>query len=393
MGLNTYNREDYDFIDLVKEHLDIELKAKRRYQKCPACGGRTSFIVNENNTYKCQKPHCDLNKGGDLISFFKWAGHSFAETCRLLNIKVNHQEVYHTARSFKLEQAFRASKDLLKATPLALDYLNQRYQLTLEDLNRLSFEIGFTNGLPDWGFTLGEPRILFPVRDLDGTLVHLHSRAMNADSNLRWKATETGTHDKPFSAYTWNSHLYLKNKELFLTEGISDGLILTKLGLPTASILSLTNPLTDLIPKFANLTNLTVIFDNDRVPLNVAGRVQYKSWDMVNSSGLTLLERLLLVAIANPKLNIWCVMPPDRVGIKDVNDWILTCKHTKESFLQELGSQAKLITDFAIDHYWNDPSKHKLIIKSIKTKPSEALFLSKIVVDYKDWFDYIRSII
>lgn len=393
MGLNTCDINNYDFITNVQEHLNIKLKPKSLYQKCPACDSSSSFIVNTNNTYKCHNMHCDLYKGGNLISFFKWAGYSYSETCQILGIKSESNKVNSSVRSFKLEQIFKETQKLLFNSPIALDYLKTRYLLTIEDLHKPYFSVGYTPGIPEIGFNLGEDRIIFPIRDSEGKLVHLHSRALDPNNNLRWKATASEFDGLPFTAYTWNNHLYLDNKELFLTEGISDGLILTKLGLPTISILSLTNNLPALLSKFKNLTRLTVIFDNDKLAYNVKDKLTYKSWDAINHTGLTVLERLLVASIENPNLTIWCVPPPDIVGVKDVNDWILKMNHTQDSFLQDVGRQAKLASSFAIEHYWNDKSKHKLVIKSLKDKASESLFLSKLVVDYKDWLDYLKEIV
>lgn len=396
MDLNVFkDTTKLDLITAAHNYLHIELKPLGIYQKCPACGGRSSFIVNTNNTYKCHKPSCDLWKGGNLFTFFKWAGYSYQETCSLLNIKSDSlsKPVITDTRSHRLIILLEECKERLLRTPNALNYIESRYNIHLEDLNKPQFEIGYANCLPELNY-YNEDRIIFPVRDHYGGLVHFHTRSMDPDSAYRWLPTTKLEGGRPFGDYIWNAHLYHKRKELFLTEGISDGITLSKLGLPTISMLSLTAPIVELLQKFNNLENLTVILDNDKVPLNERTKTKvYKSWDATDSSGHSIVSKLLQLAILKPNLKIWCLMPPSMVGIKDVNDWVCKHKHTKKSFIEVISKRARLITDFAIEYYWNDTSKHSLIIKSINTKASEDLFVSKLVVNYTDWLDYIKTIV
>jgi len=379
----------------IKAHLGIELKPAGIYQKCPACGGRSSFIINHNNTYKCHKPSCEFWKGGNIFTYFKWAGYTYTETCKILGIKsINSKPVITDTRSIRLNVLLDECKTRLKQNRNALDYIYSRYGITLTDLDNPKFELGYANCLEELNF-YNEDRIIFPIRDHYGGLVHFHTRSMNPESACRWLPTTKIEGGRPFGDYIWNAHLYHQNKELFLTEGISDGITLTKLGLPTISMLSLTAPIVELLQKFNNLTNLTVILDNDKVPFNqsLGSKRQYKSWDAPDSKGTTVIDKLLQLAILKPNINIWCLMPPSMVGIKDVNDWVSKHKHTKQSFISAVSNRAQLVTDFAINYYWKDVSKHPLIIKSIKTKASEDLFISKVVVNYSDWIDYIKSII
>lgn len=389
------NTSNLDFILLSKVHLGLELKPPGIYQKCPCCGGRSSFIIYPNQNYKCFKPSCDLWKGGTIFTFFEWAGLSYSQTCKLLGLNPHSNKTVITdTRSHTLNVLLDEAKDRLLKTPHALEYIHKRYNLTKSDLSKSEYEIGYANCLPQLNF-YNEDRIIFPIRDHYGGLVHYHTRSMDSNSEYRWLPTTKIDGGRPFGDYLWNAHLYHNHTQLFLTEGISDGLTLTKLGFPTISLLSLTAPILELLPKFHNLNSLIVIFDNDKVPLNTqTNKKVYKSWDAPDSTGTPLISRLLHLAINNPKLKIWCLMPPNIVGVKDVNDWVQQLQHTKQSFIENVTQRAQLISDFTINYYWDDTTKHPLIIKSINNSISEQLFLNKLNnTDPHSWLDYIKTIL
>lgn len=382
----------------VANELGIELKPHGIYQRCPVCHGSTSFIVNrDDDTYKCFKPSCDLYKKGNAISFYMYFKHcTYTEAETYVEGVAKSKNVITNPRGLLLEELFSTLQSKLRVSPRGLSYLQDRYLITYQDLttNLLYNDIGYTDGsdIPsDIGYF--DESIIFAIRDMSGGIVHYHTRNIAPPhinkNNIRWKGTSKLDGGKAFSDYIWNAHHYLNKQELFLTEGISDGLTLTKLGLPTISILSLTAPILELIPLFRNLRNLTILLDNDKVSLSS----KYKSWDAVDKSGLSILDKLLILSSNNPKLNIWCAMPPNKVGIKDINDWVLKHRHTQESFIKTLTPKVKLAPDFAIEHYWQDTSKHKLIIKSINNQSTKELFLHNVRDSYTNWFDYIQQIV
>lgn len=376
----------HSLVELSGKYLDLELHSSGIWQTCPACNGASKFIINNDRTYKCMQPRCDLHRSGDIFNLFAWKGHSFKEACDILDIQCDGST--QSRLNTDLEEIYEECKIELLKTPAAIDYISKRYKVTLEDLYTKYYDIGYADKLPKLGFN--SPRIVFPIYSIDGRLQHLHTRAIDPDNPVRWLPTKTGSLGNStlsFAHYMWNWQLYRETKHLFVTEGISDGLSLTKLGLPTVSLLSLMGPLDEMLNRFTNLESVVCVFDNDQVPAGEKGK--YKSWD-------NLITKLLSYGYSNPKVKVWCVVPPNTIGIKDVNDWVTHHKLTRDRFLELISRRAKLVTQFTLDVYWEDYSKHSQLIKCLgKSKDNEQIrqFISKVNKNNSSWFNYINNLV
>jgi len=388
VDLNTF-KASHSLQIIANNYLKLNLKQEGVWQQCPCCHKNTSFIINQNQTFYCAKTNCDLHspKAQDIFDLFQWQGYSYTETLRLLNISSSNQS-FNTPTN-KLSEIFEVCKRDLIKNNLALDYLYTRYKLTKEDLSKPIFEIGYCEELKELGFKT--PRLLFPLYDFNGNLVHLHTRALDNSEEPRWLPTKTDrlgeSNLQSFGHYLWNGSVHKNTKHLFLTEGISDGLILTKLGLPTISLLSINCPLDSLLSSL-NLDSIVILCDNDTQPLSHHDRTPiYKSWN-------SIIPKLLSYNIKNPTTQIWCLMPPNEVGIKDINDWIQVKNLTQETFLNLVSTKATLLPEFTINNFWNSIKLHPLLINLINSHKINKQYISTFTnkINNEQLFNYLVTL-
>lgn len=367
MDLSSF-KTNHNLIELANKHLGLNLQTGVKWQTCPACKGASRFTVDpKTNYYKCMKGStCELGKGGDIFNLLAWGGISFKEALILLNVSSNtnyqvKSELDNLFESYKAEY-FNSSK--------AQDYVSKRYGFT--DFTNLSVDsIGFApNGIEPYGVK-GE-RLVFPLRDNSGRIKHLHTRAIDPNEELRWLPTRTAEGEKSFGYYIWNSFTHRYSEHLFLCEGISDGLALSAIGLPTIALTSINVDFSlALLNSLYSLKTLVVLLDNDTMPSNTTNesKVIYKSWD-------TTIDKLLLLKVKNPALNIICAMPPNKVGVKDVNDWLQETKINANGVLNYTQQNGLNVIDFFIKHYWDSKKElHKLFFRACASNPSKYINL------------------
>jgi hypothetical protein len=368
MDLSSFNAS-HDFIDLANKHLGLNLQTGVKWQTCPACKGASRFTVDpKTNYYKCMKgATCELGKGGDIFSLFAWGGIPFKEALTLLDISSKPQ---YQVKS-ELDTLFDLYKSEYYKSNKAQEYVAKRYNFT--DLNSLSSidSIGFApEGIESYGVK-GE-RLVFPLRDNSGRIKHLHSRAIDPNEELRWLPTRTAEGEKSFGHYIWNSFIHRYTEHLFLCEGISDGLALSAIGLPTVALTSINVDFSlAILNSLYSLKTLVVLLDNDTMPSNATNgaSVIYKSWD-------STIDKLLLLKVKNPALNIICAMPPNKVGVKDVNDWLQVTKINADGVLHYSQHNGLNVIDFFIKHYWDSKKElHKLFFRACASNPNKYITL------------------
>jgi hypothetical protein len=239
---------------------------------------------------------------------------------------------------------------------------------------------------PRSGDDLMRNRVVFPICTATNYFVHLQGRSLDPDSSLRWLCTSTM--DGRFHSnmdYTYNIENVQHQPVLFLTEGVTDGLSLIELGLPTVSCFGLKPSLQNELRHLSNLTDLIAIFDNDLHELSSNNTTQdYKSWSVV-------IPRLVELQLYKPNLNIWCVSPPSSRGVKDINQWLLDGL-TLNEFEHYCSSNMLSLFDFAFNLFG---VKYPLLLPLLHTINSKEKsdFKAAILSQYNDWFDYLLEVV
>lgn len=365
---------------LAREHLNLNILGNGIWQTCPCCGGSSKFIINDSVTYKCMKHSCSLHKSGNIIHLTMWAlDLSYKDAQSKLGLAPQLDR-----HNNKYTKEFKRLQTNLKESLEALTYIENRYKLTLTDLDSKEYAIGYSNNdkefIRNYPYLTGK-RLIFAIKDEYGYIKSYHTRAIDALVDNRWLPTKS--EDKlSFADYIWNQHLYLNSPSIFLTEGISDGLALSKLGLPVVSLLSLNSPsLVKNMRKFNKLKAIVVLLDNDKQPIGSDGL--YKSWDCV-------IPKLLEVYNKN-QIDIWCITPQDIVGVKDVNDLLNKYKFNKEEFLAYCKTNAKPIVDFFLSEYKDDYTKHLALINNL-AKEDYIKLEDLINSRYNSYLEYFQEV-
>jgi hypothetical protein len=369
------------------------------------CKGKGKFGVFKDKTAKCFRSTCVLNKTQDIFSLlinlgkaadFKEALH-IASKYGNVDLATEHIKQYRT-RSQCLHTVYKLYRDQLHKT----EYLATRGLLR----SPFKVKVGFSppisrflvnSSLPFSASTLFEQglideheddtmfnRIVFPICSIDNEYVHLQGRSLDPHSNLRWKCTSTLKGEiKSNMEYTYNIEQCKKEEVIFLTEGVTDGLSLIEIGLPTVSCFGLKPALINEVDEMKNLKDIVAIFDNDRHELNKNNTEhKYKSWPQV-------LPYLVELKLFRPHLNIWCVAPPGDSNIKDINEWLL--KGLTLPIFEEYCKENMVSLWSWYIHVMGIHGSHVLDLLPFITHTERSLFKDKVSLLYSDWIDYITA--
>lgn len=262
-------------------------------------------------------------------------------------------------------------------------------------LNKLQ-ELKLVNSKNEEIFT---DRVIFPIKNLNGDIIYFQGRSLDPDANLRWltSANDSKLEQSVFS-YFYNTNILKKdNKILFVCEGITDALSLQQLDLNVISSLNLYPPLLKYRDSLSEVDYLIVFYDNDKININYNSKdlnqvniknTVYKSWDSV-------LDILISLKYMRPDLNICCIMPPEKTGITDINEWLVSINFDKEIALKYINTNHLTLEEFLIDKFLIDKREDIFTLISIaqpeyKEKLKDIL-ACKINRNYKSWVDFIVS--
>jgi hypothetical protein len=284
INMNKIALKAQSLIDLAEQHLGLSFTSHDLgvWQTCPACHGKSKFIVNPDQTYKCISPNCELNQKGDIFDLCRIRkGWRFSQVCNFFQIESRSHSP--SPKNLEMTEYYRLTQQNLRQSPEALLFLEEKYGLTPETLP-LDLDIGYTLASTS-RYALPPRRLVFPIRDKWGNIQHLHTRSIELESSLRWLPTQTDDNLEglSFGRYLWNIHKHYNAEHLILTEGIGDGLLTElNLGLPVVSLLSIMTPICDLLKDLPHLKTLVIVLDNDKTPLTLTGTnlTKFKSWDV-----------------------------------------------------------------------------------------------------------------
>lgn len=362
---------------------------------CPACNKATFSIFNNDTRYKCFRPNCELNKTGDIFNFLQFIGisNSFKESLELLNINQSSKT------NSILNEVYRIYLDEFKETTKGKQYLlNRGYNLAKIDVgyapsysilsHKLNNHIDNLKKyylINDKDEDYFRDRLIFPIRNYSNKIVHFHSRDLSNNPNaIRWMGTKK-REDRNID-YLWRGNIEYKSKAIFLTEGISDGLSLLSWDLPVVSTLSIQGDFIELLKPFNDLEELHCIFDNDKQTVNNSSLSgTYKSWEFI-------IPKLVSLKLLRPSLNIYCMMPPNKNNIKDLNDWFNVS--TKEEFYTYYTENTLSIEEFIFKYFHPRIDYYKHLIKlSQHSLPLRHKLKSYIDSNFNDYIDFINLIL
>lgn len=375
--------------------------------KCPFCG-KSKLSVNYSYYY-CFRANCEGNKGGDIFNLLQKTkiANSFNEAYNLvisqLGYKIDNgiHFMKMNSRSSILEEAFKLYNQFTNTH--VWDYLLDRgFRSVLEEI-----PIGFcpkSNFLKDYGFThedldkagllsrsqkeLFYNHIIFPIYDSCGRLIHLQGRNLDQSSDFRWINTRAEDNLSITNYFFNRNHISDSIEKVYLSEGISDGFTLIEL-LGKEKVISCigTSPsLSKDKDLFSSKKELIAIFDNDCFIDNYSYSIP-KSWS-------NALKPLLNLKINFPNLDIFCISPPNKPYITDINDWFLRENLTSKSFINHVEYYKSYIFDFVLSNF-SVMQFHDYLIDYLcnyEDKILEEKLNKSIEQQFNSYVDYIKTV-
>ncbi len=345
----------------VAEQFEIPLHSGR--QHCPFCDpGRAksqSLVVRENGSGSFYCYRCKAE--GDLFSLLIAAGKApdFSGALKLVQPLCSGKATVVQERRSLLERIFQSYVMAAEFYPEAKEYLQGRgLNQSLYDYpfgyaphsqwlqqNGFSWEdiekVGLASKIE--GIEAFSRRVVFPVRNCFGQLVHLQGRDISGESQVKYLFTgRKGTVSEVNTAgllfcgeklERWKEKYGL----VFLCEGVPDTYSLLELGLPAVGCFG-NRP--ELLGYGKQLEGMRVIacFDNDRWDLGTPDAGTYKSWPTAIPALLELQQHYAV--------EIECCPPPSAQGIKDVNKFLEKINFDSDRFLDYVERQSKPLFEF-----------------------------------------------
>jgi hypothetical protein len=396
--------------------IDVCNKLQTDKNLCPKCGKGKLWI--KDDYFRCFKPGCKTS--GDAITYvaiskglsFKYAVEFLKENfgpIDLLNLPLgdNHfKTVEQRERRQLLSQIFNLCKQY-KTDYKAIEYLYYR------GLDPNKIEYGFwpinSNGNKDLirlntGIKLSKfeelklvnsknqevfaDRIIFPIKNLNGDILYFQGRSLDPETKLRWltSANDNKTEQSVFS-YFYNTDILSKDiKTLFICEGITDALSLQELDLNVVASLNLYPPLLKYKHSLDKLDYIIAFYDNDKYNVNFSSITEYKSWDSV-------LDILVDLKLMKPELLIYCIMPPEKTGITDINEWLISIEFDKDIALDYIRKNVMTLEEFLIKKFLH--IRREDIFKILNILPNEdqesykQMLVNAVEKQYKSWVDFL----
>ena len=396
---------------------------------CPCCGKSNKFSIQANRG-KCWSSYCELNKSLDVISLYQWK-HNLAD--RWEATKAIEQEFglvvgsnKPNERSQLLEKCLDIYYDYLwysSEGEQALSYLKNRGFLdsTIKDL-KIGYAPNFScltnkgvkaydlqkEGLYNEGKEYYSKRIILPIRNIFGHLVHFQGRYIfpitkddkGEDTICKYKDSKLaqGKTTKDYLALEDKLNSYSKEqKTLYIAEGYPDTISLWQRGLPVVGSLGL-EKLTVHFNKLKKFTNIVFMFDNDTYPANHPKYpLEYKSW-------IRVIPQLIDLQIALPHVNFYICLVPQHtlhkvdkyaVETKDINEWVMVGQLTGDEVKAYIAKKQTEFVSFLVSQWGSDTSHHFSLLKLIQATGKTHLKqeLLKYIPSSKSPIDYACEVL
>ncbi len=374
---------------LIMERLTIPelLNLRHGTNDCPACGGRGKLSVYPHYM-KCWRTSCELNAGMGLVNAWRWHTKlDYAGAMQQLEARAGIRQAREVmdARSIVLESALEAYHYYLDTTPAAQDYILRRgWSL---DLAR-SIGIGYAppGGLRQFdidhealareglikedGEDYYRERIIFPIRDTRGHLVHMVGRYIgSSEGTPRYKDTRAAINSKRYLYLEHCLKEYSKHpaRELYIVEGPPDATSLIGRGLPVVGLLGLEYLLCH-TSKFKPFRRITFIFDSDKYSDDHPTHAGvYKSW-------VRIIPQLVQLQVNLPLAELMTYMVAD---YKDINEWLVA--EPRVNAADTINANRILFVDDLLAQWGPDISHHVDILRVLTATHSPLGLLAPYV--------------
>lgn len=365
---------------------------------CPICNGKGKFFA-KNGWARCYRSNCDLtiSNGGkayDLISLYRYRENLFGKGSFFRAVKeLEHMAgigeewiIQENERSFLLNRVMDIYQSELrtKQGSKAINYLRSR---GLNDLLIETLGIGYAshthilreynldeqklrshNLINEKGQEVFSNRIIFPIRDINGNLMHMTGRYLGPSANdyiPRWKHT-TNYMGTGVNAYLGlEEHIKGWNEEVFLTEGYMDALSLYQYGFPTLCSFGL-NGLNNHMGKLSKFRRITCIYDIDTFDEDHPNYpLEYKSWRVV-------IPQLIDMQLLFPRTSIYLLFIRGEgyslrdhalYTAKDVNEWIIGWNPKFDDIQNYIINNRIDLVTYLIHRYGQDLQWHQVLLR------------------------------
>jgi len=328
---------------------------------CPFCGKNKLSIGKE--LFHCFKSGCTANtKSGDIYTLLTLTGKAssfkaaYKVTLELAgyNPTIQPGNKGTRQRMTVLESAFKVFNEstelpvwdylLSRGIKKALRYIPVGFakgrMLTSKGFSKESLDKAGL--LSRDGHEVFQNDIVFPIFNREGRLVHLQGRSLEEHTDLRWINTRSHDEEDSITKYLFNENNVSSSKEVYLTEGITDGLSLIEI-LGPYNVFSCigTSPSLKLHSVFDGV--VIAIFDNDKF-IDEYNYSRLKSWN-------SIIKPLMEIKLQYPSAKIKCVHPPDLPYLTDINDWMIQRGLDYSSFREYVEASSKDLFDFILDNF------------------------------------------
>lgn len=332
---------------------------------CPVCANEKAFKVYDNN-FKCFR----CGEHGDVLNLLVLTkrASSLDSAINLLSNKEVPTFKKYKRRASALSEVYKVYEQHAKENKeVIFEYIGKRGwdkilynkiglatpSLKIEHKGITTRHLKDCELLTNYGKDYYDNHIIFPVYNKYRSLVHLCGRALD-DREVRWKSTKG---EPSITKHFYNSDQLFFNSDssnyLIICEGISDGVSLEQLGVPYISQFGIHVKLETYKEDFAKFDYLIFCYDRDKYPLGNDKVGEYKSWG-------PMLPKIIDLAISFKK-PIYFLMTPNKPGIKDLNDWLLSIDYDFKEYAKYGRSNCTPIEELALEIYGDNLSNHKHI--------------------------------
>jgi len=360
---------------------DIGFDSDRGTTTCLFCGRKGKGYLYEHY-FKCFSSRCG-EKGHKISIHQKLNNMTFMEAlCDLedkTNLDFQTQQDEFDKRNEVLSNVLDAYVHELDSCPEAIDYLVDRgFDRDFIEREQIGYAAS-TSVLRGYGLNMNalrrhdlvrrygdffNNRIIFPVYNSRGYLVHLTGRFFPGDTD-EWKYLDSPAVPiigscKDYLLFEKHIPLYKNNGEvLYLVEGVPDSYILKQCGANVLGLMGLQKILRQ-ANKLQGFKKIIAVFDNDRYEIdhpNFPGEL--KSWRVVMN------QLIDLQIYFGGGVEIRTAMVPEDIGVKDVNDLYLSMNNKGPDMLKYLEDLSMDIVKHFILHHNGDVGTHKTALKLV----------------------------
>jgi exonuclease VII small subunit len=418
MSLDTKTLQRIERVKASLKLSDLLPEAKKSRSNsidCPKCKRKTKFYIWEDTLGKCLSTWCDWNKKPiDVIELYRYQQNltgkgSFFKAIEELEDMAGIEEKRYSFKASALETSLKTYQDALKMSKKAQDYLKGRgwdldkvYELGVgfAPHSRILRDYGLDRGTlveaelldPDSDIEYFYNRVIFPIRNIHGTLVRLTGRSLDPRSEMKWKHSKGGM--KNYLTFEDKLASYDKGYVL-LTEGYPDAYTLWEKGLPVVGTCGLRG-LVQHTSKLEGFKELIAIYDIDTYPEGHPTPGEYKSWSQV-------IPQLIDLQCLMPSLdiNIWFLPGEGRnansgeiySGVKDINELVKSSGLEGEGLLNLINKQKINLIDYSIQKWGRDLGYHARLLKLCQSTGKGSSLLESYIPEHMTRLEYAMSVL